>query len=302
MGAGLELHMPRPIEIAPLFAQYERFLVNSTERYVRIDVSDVPNAEHVQIDAIVKIGSNWERRKIDGPVLEFCREDDGDDIEQLYLVFSNHDRDRNGKIDSTYHITLKTFCPGGWSGQIAPCRRSTSTRRSPSRSLHRDRTSRAREADVDGDRHRPGDIPVLPFPVEQINDGVAGRALRRQRYDVQRPELRHLDFHRVRQREWHGANRFQHVSRGSGSFSFTPAEIGHTFDAPITDTNRKCVGGSSSVDGRQDVSRGSRVSDHRPGVTRTDAAAERSRPLRRQRDGVLTTSSRQATWDCRSRT
>ena len=108
----------RWVNLAPLFAQFELYQVDPDARHVRVDTSDVPNTEHLQIDAIVKIGSSWERRRVEGPIFEFCRDDEGDDISFFYLVLSNDDRMREGEIDGSYKVETKAACPGGWSGYI----------------------------------------------------------------------------------------------------------------------------------------------------------------------------------------
>ncbi len=105
--------------IAPLFAQYEHFYVHDDVVYGIFDFSDVPNMEHLRIDAIVKVGNEWERREVDGPIFSFCRNDDEDRIDEIYLVLSNTDKDAvDGAIEGTYKLEARAVCPGGWSGSL----------------------------------------------------------------------------------------------------------------------------------------------------------------------------------------
>jgi hypothetical protein len=112
------LTLSLPVSLAPLAAETHHYYLPDAVRSLRIDATDVPNMEHLSLDAIVKVGESWRRERLDGPIYEFCRSDPDHDISELYLIFSNFDRARSGRIDGEYRIESRTFCPGGWSGTI----------------------------------------------------------------------------------------------------------------------------------------------------------------------------------------
>ena len=129
--AGLSAHVNEParrlelnlddeglVKLAPLFAQFEHFFVKDDVRWVQVDASDVGNFEHLDLDAVEHIGSTWKRKKVDGAVYEFCRDDDDRDVDQFFLIISNRDLDIDGKADGVYHIKTRAACPSGWSGTI----------------------------------------------------------------------------------------------------------------------------------------------------------------------------------------
>jgi hypothetical protein len=109
---------PGLVKLAPLFGQFEHFVVKEDVRWVRVDLSDVENFGHLDLDAIEHVGSTWRREKVDGAVYEFCRDDDDRDVDEFFLVISNHDLDIDGKADGVYRIKTKAACPSGWSGTI----------------------------------------------------------------------------------------------------------------------------------------------------------------------------------------
>ena len=102
----------------PLTAQYEHYLVNENVRHVLIDAGALANSGFVDLDALVNVRGTWERRKGARGVLEFCRDNERDDIQELYLIVINHDRQPNGKVSGTYDVTMRASCPAGWSGWI----------------------------------------------------------------------------------------------------------------------------------------------------------------------------------------
>jgi len=108
----------RAASIGPLSAQYEHYVVGDQARWVRIDVQTLGNSSFVQLDALVNVGGTWTRRKIDGPVFEFCRDDPDDDISELYLVLTHRDRKPTVSASGTYDVKTRPICPSGWSGTI----------------------------------------------------------------------------------------------------------------------------------------------------------------------------------------
>ncbi|HEY3498114.1 MAG TPA: hypothetical protein VGK73_25625, partial [Polyangiaceae bacterium] len=116
IGAPFVLRLP--LGIAPLAAETHHYYLRDEVRSLRIDATGVANTEHLSLDAIVKVGDAWRRERLPGPIYEFCRSDEDDDISELYVIFSNFDRTREGRVEGEYEIQSRTFCPGGWSGTI----------------------------------------------------------------------------------------------------------------------------------------------------------------------------------------
>lgn len=116
--AGPVSDLASKLDIAPLAMQLERYQLQPVVRFFRIDASTVGNGSHLAMDAIVKIKGVWSRRRIAGQVFEFCRDNEADDIDELYLVYSNFDHARTGTMDGNFRITSKLACPGGWNGTI----------------------------------------------------------------------------------------------------------------------------------------------------------------------------------------
>jgi len=108
----------RAASIGPLSAQYEHYVVGEATHWVRIDVQTLANSAFVQLDALVNVDGVWQRRRIDGPVFEFCRDDPDDDISELYLVITHRDRRPNVSAVGTYDVKTRPLCPSGWSGTI----------------------------------------------------------------------------------------------------------------------------------------------------------------------------------------
>jgi hypothetical protein len=108
----------RPANIAALSAQYERFAVDPATRWVKLDFQTLANSGFVQADVIANVGGTWERRRLPGLTFEFCRDDAADDISELYLVLSHHDRREGLQASGTYDVETRTVCPSGWTGTI----------------------------------------------------------------------------------------------------------------------------------------------------------------------------------------
>lgn len=116
--ADAPMEIERAANIGPLSAQYEHYVVGEEAQWVRIDVQTLTNSSFLQLDALVKVGGTWERRRIDGPVLEFCRDEPQDDISELYLVITHRDRKPTVTATGTYDVKTRPVCPSGWSGNI----------------------------------------------------------------------------------------------------------------------------------------------------------------------------------------
>ena len=107
-----------PASLQPLTAQYQRYHVDDAVRYVRIDSGGLANGAFVDLDALANVRGSWERRKGTGGVLEFCREEAEDDVQELYLVVTNHDRRRGQQVSGAYTVETRATCPSGWTGYL----------------------------------------------------------------------------------------------------------------------------------------------------------------------------------------
>jgi hypothetical protein len=110
--------VPRPVDLAPLTAQYERHDVSPDARYVKLDFSDVPNGVALDLDVLARVQGEWKRIRVDGSVFEFCRDDPAEDIDRYLLVVTNHDHQPDGQARGNYRLTTEDHCPARWSGTI----------------------------------------------------------------------------------------------------------------------------------------------------------------------------------------
>jgi hypothetical protein len=105
--------------IGPLSAWQDSFKIAPEVRWVRFDITPELGHEHARIDVLANVGGTWTRRKITGPIFEFCRDDPGDDISELYFVISNHAfQSPELTVTGDYQTETKLACPKGWSGYI----------------------------------------------------------------------------------------------------------------------------------------------------------------------------------------
>jgi hypothetical protein len=110
--------LPLTTLMQPLSAEYRHFTVDEHIAFVRIDLAPLTNATFAQMDAMVKVGDRWERRRVPGTVFEFCREDPEDAIEEFYLILSNHGYVDGAEVSGRYDATALFDCPGGWTGSF----------------------------------------------------------------------------------------------------------------------------------------------------------------------------------------
>jgi hypothetical protein len=78
-----------------LTAHYYRFLLDPRGDMLTLDFSDLAPVGDLDVDTLVKIdGGAWERRQLEpGGAVTLCLSEPEDDVEELYLVLSNHNRD-----------------------------------------------------------------------------------------------------------------------------------------------------------------------------------------------------------------
>ncbi|MDL2334638.1 MAG: hypothetical protein QFC55_01225, partial [Chloroflexota bacterium] len=97
--------------IPPLAARYFKLDITEAARLVTISTTQLSPAGQVDTDAFVHVlGGTWKRRPVSGGTLKFCRDDPGDDIDQVYLVASNHARD--GNVTGIVEASAKESCTG----------------------------------------------------------------------------------------------------------------------------------------------------------------------------------------------
>jgi hypothetical protein len=256
--APLTLHLP--LQIAPLAAETEHYFLNDRVRSLRVDVSSVPNSEHLSLDAVVKVGKSWKRERLSGPVYEFCRDDDpSKDISELYLVFSNFDRQRSGQVKGDYEITTRAFCPGGWSG-----------------SIHARQT-----LDESSDEVQPAGRTVIERHTRDDQRwSVVGTTLYLPPGYPKGYENERLDMHWSAEYSVDSLNTFTDKNCGTtvstdngsgtgsdktlfdtfavgpGKYSLTPSQTGHEFTISLSSVTNKCEGVSISSPHDQTISEG----------------------------------------------
>jgi hypothetical protein len=265
----------RFIDVAPLFSRYELYRVHEATRHVRVDVSDVPGAEYLHIDAVVKVGSQWERRKVEGPVFEFCREDEGDDISLFYLVLSNHDHRREGRIDSDYSVETKSSCPGGWTGHIRMVYTFDESRvdvdQSGSSQLERHEREEQTWTVVKTELVKP---PNQALTVEQLTTTFQVVSWIDEWQSWTRscsgapPRLGTRTSTRTANSGFAGTSFFQVFPLPAGTFSLTPVAPGQEFQLPVTFTSHdECDGITTTTNGSKLISQGFGYLTLAPGLT-----------------------------------
>src|SRR5262249_29328789 len=82
------------LDIEPLAAQYDRYLIESGVEAVVLDWSGVAPAAVLDVDAVADFGGTGRRVHGTGGRRAFCRPRPDEAVNQLYLVPPNHDRTR----------------------------------------------------------------------------------------------------------------------------------------------------------------------------------------------------------------
>lgn len=118
----LRIHAPNesfpvPLRIPPLSMQTEHYVPDDTVRSFRVDAGPV-SATDLYLDVITKIGGVWKRERVPGRTYTFCRDIDGQNVEELYVIYTNAAHDRAARIEGDAVITARTRCYGGWQGFI----------------------------------------------------------------------------------------------------------------------------------------------------------------------------------------
>jgi hypothetical protein len=95
-----------------LTAHYYRFLPDPRGGMLTLDFSNLAPAGALDVDALVKIeGGAWERHRLEsGGVKTFCLSEPDQDIEELYLVLSNHNRDLFSVVEGEFTAQVVATC------------------------------------------------------------------------------------------------------------------------------------------------------------------------------------------------
>lgn len=117
--------------IAPLSAHYWRFRVDDEVRKFEFDFSGLGDMEILDVDALMAIRQDgagsavtWEHRRLPEPKAKFCRSVPDEDVQEIYVVLTNHERepiDLNGQftVDASeepcrgYEVTIVRETTGG---------------------------------------------------------------------------------------------------------------------------------------------------------------------------------------------
>jgi len=236
----------------PLFAMFTTFSVDDGARYVRIDASAVQNAPHLSLDAIVKVGARWERRKVEGPIFEFCREDAGDDISEFYLVMTNDDRSTDGIVDGEYKVQAKPSCPGGWSGQIRSVM--THDKHSEETWVHGSQVIDLHERD---EQSWTVVGTEAPYPgMDQLDTSWQATYSSNSVTTAWEQDCGKSVFTDSSNESGTAQSAFYAFPIGAGVFSLTPIALSHNFNAPIEYKFQKCDGSSGTSEGEELVVEG----------------------------------------------
>ncbi len=107
------------VTVAPLAAQYDRYEVSTSARFVEFDFSSVAGQAGASIDVVAHSAkeNRWKRIKPNGS-LRFCQDTAGEDYDQLRVVVTNHALDSPG-ITGSYNVTGKSACgTTQWTGTL----------------------------------------------------------------------------------------------------------------------------------------------------------------------------------------
>lgn len=102
------------LSIPPLAARYLYFAGSELARRVTIDLAQLSPSESLDADVLVHVRDHWERRPVDGSQFNYCRDVAVDDIDQLYLILSNHSRDDDATIKGAVVTKAAEGCKGGF--------------------------------------------------------------------------------------------------------------------------------------------------------------------------------------------
>ena len=108
------------VSIPPLAARYLYYTVGGLARLVTIDLSGLSPSDSLDADLLVHVRDHWERVKVDGTKFSFCRDLPEGDINQLWLILSNHAQEGHPPIQGSV-VTRALPCIG-WAGTMTVTR------------------------------------------------------------------------------------------------------------------------------------------------------------------------------------
>jgi hypothetical protein len=103
---------PRRIgdRLRSLTAHYYRFLPDPRGGRLILDFSDLAPAGDLDVDALVKIeGGAWQRHRLEtGSAETLCLSEPVEDVEELYLVLSNHNPDLFSVVEGEFSAQVRS--------------------------------------------------------------------------------------------------------------------------------------------------------------------------------------------------
>lgn len=103
---------PAPHEdtIAPLSAHYWQFSVDDSVKKFEFDFSGLGSDDILDVDALLAIRQDgvgsavkWEHRRLSHPKAKFCRSIPAEDVQEMYLVLTNHEKE-DIKLDGKFTV------------------------------------------------------------------------------------------------------------------------------------------------------------------------------------------------------
>lgn len=108
------------VGLQSLSAWFEHLTVDSAVGQVTLDFSDLQPRASLDIDLLVNVpGLGWDRRQVVGDKIQFCRNVPADEVTEIVVVLSNHDKDPFSNTHGLWTAeSLKDPCPVGMTGDL----------------------------------------------------------------------------------------------------------------------------------------------------------------------------------------
>ena len=105
------------VKIQPLAAQFDQFFLDPAVRKIILRFDKISKAD---VDVIAKIKDTWKRFKVDtSKPLVFCRKVAAEDVSQMIIVLSNHEKTEGKVLKGSYKIEREASCCGKVADAIA---------------------------------------------------------------------------------------------------------------------------------------------------------------------------------------
>lgn len=243
------LTLPHSLLIAPLAMQTEHFVLEPATRWFRYDATGVDGARHLNLDLLVKIDGQWSRRRLGAPVFAICREHPSDDVEEMYLIFSNAGHHVGDAIADRAEIRKGPDCPGGWDGEI---RVETTYEEHAVWSDAAGATANTR-LDLDTQtwsivgtrRETPPGYPK-GFELETIDTHWSGTFAKHAEYRFVQPGCGESVTTESGTDSGSGQTSFSVAPLADGRYALAVAEMPESYDVDIAQEYSQCAGGSGS--------------------------------------------------------